>query len=187
MSMRYYIKLLRLVTPGAARSMGVEAEAPVFVSAGTSGRRQCPACQMTYSPMVYQTGYETVAQHFHGREGGIYLYVVEDPDEQQVRCAPGWLAQMEPIGRLVVHGGIGQVAAVRVLAIEARCMGQVAYNSRTLRHDSHLLTEGRAWRNPAAYQSCDLHPVCDKICVPARNTPFRFTLRDGQVFFSMDH
>jgi hypothetical protein len=167
--------------------MGVETEAPVFVSPWTNGRTQCPACQMTYSPVVYQTGYETVAQHFHSKEGGIYLYVFEDPDEELVRCTAGWLALVEPIGRLVVNGGEGQAAAVRVLAIEARCTGQFVYNSRTLRHDSHLLSEGRAWRDPAVYQSRDLYPVCDTICVPARNTPFRFTLRDGQVFFSLHH
>lgn len=63
MSTRYYVKQLRLVPPEEAGMLGIPVEAPAFISPIILFNRRCPVCPITYTPLLYQTGYVTQAPH----------------------------------------------------------------------------------------------------------------------------
>jgi hypothetical protein len=90
MSTRSYVKQLRLVTPWTARRLGIRAEAPVFISPWVHEQARCSGCNRLYSPLVYQTGYETAAQHQCG-PGGIYCHDLSHAQCRQraTRCGRG--------------------------------------------------------------------------------------------------
>jgi hypothetical protein len=71
MARRYFIKHLRLVTPEGSGKVGIPSEAPTFVAPMVEAGRSCPVCTVTYTPLLYQTGYITEAHHFHDTSGGI--------------------------------------------------------------------------------------------------------------------
>ncbi len=121
-----YVKRLNLITPEYASHFGVTAEAPVFVSPyqKTKGFCECGHC---FTRLVYRAGETTMAQHFHentDQEGGIYLFtllVAEDIKRKSVgglAYRENWLADMEPVGRLVNDGpGVVRAEGVSVKRI----------------------------------------------------------------------
>ena len=127
--------------------------------------------------MIYQAGYVTEAHHFHEADGGIYYFA----SEKMVRCPSGWLADLQPLGRQVEDRGIGHAAAVRVLSIQAYCMGR--FYSRFSRHGCHIVTDGSVLSVSDYHRLRELVPLCDEIRFTPRRTPYRFTIREGQVFF----
>jgi hypothetical protein len=184
MSTRQYLKHLRLVTPWTAVRLGIRAEAPVFISPWAHEQARCDCCNRIYSPLVYQTGYETAAQHQCG-SGGIYCHVCADP-QVALQLQSGWIAQVEPCGWQVVYGDTLQAAAVRVLGMEAWCMGwlpSVAPTCHSL-HGHHRVSSGHLVSSPACDRFRELLPICDELPLSARRAPFRFHIRDGQVFFT---
>ena len=119
----YYLKSLRLVTAQTAHSLGIPAEGPTFVSDMTAAPQRCRSCPVTYTPLVYQTGEVTVAQHYHDHCGGIYCYAttialhateeeiceailvgsVHGSDDSLLPPRPyGFLARLEPQGRISI-------------------------------------------------------------------------------------
>lgn len=75
------IKHLRLVTPERANELGIPAEAPVLCSPYISGTNHCDICNVKYTPLIYQVGQETEAQHFCTSGGGIYTQIPEDKSD----------------------------------------------------------------------------------------------------------
>jgi hypothetical protein len=67
-------KWLKLITPEKAQSLGISAESPVFVSPYVDQKIQCFHCLNNYTPLVYQHGYTTSAQHFCPTGGGLYHF-----------------------------------------------------------------------------------------------------------------
>jgi hypothetical protein len=188
------VKQLRLITPRKAEKLGVRAEAPVFISPRTDKRRQCTLCPVVYTPIVYQTGQVTTAQHWHENEGGIYLYVINNAKFLEALCnQSGWIAQVETIGQIAINGSPtnlqGRAEAVRCLAISAWCQHQHTEKAyRNIRgHPPHLITEGLiASDDTYDWPDSELLPVCAKTNLPKyRRTPFAFHVRDGFVFFQM--
>lgn len=78
------IKNLRLITPEYASSLGeLGAEAPTLCSPYINLRSYCHVCDTHYSPLVYQVGRTTEAQHFCKENGGgIYVQLATDHTRQ---------------------------------------------------------------------------------------------------------
>jgi hypothetical protein len=131
MATEYYVKTLRLVPPEIANGVGIQAEAPVFVSPEISSPGGCLACGVTFSPLVYQVGHVTTAQHWHPCSGGIFYYVLrQQPFPQWLTEPTGWVALLEPIGHVCLEederiNRPGHAPAVRCLQIVPWCQGQV--------------------------------------------------------------
>jgi hypothetical protein len=192
MSKRYFIKQLRLVLPEEAARLGIRAESPVFVSPIIDGTRLCGDCAITFTPLVYQTGYETEAHHFQPRSGGIYFYL---PCQPRLRTAlleqTGWMAHIEPLGRPIFSddctGSIGRAPAIRCIGIEAWCVCHAPDFRRYTanRHVGHLLDAGLIIQQPVPISPLRfLLPVCDELDLPVCVAPFRFHIRDGTVYFT---
>jgi hypothetical protein len=190
MSTPIYVKQLRLITPRKAGQLGITAEAPVFVSPVVSDHRCCSVCTHSYYPLVYQTGYEIVAHHWHETDSGIYFYVVDDPHKaDSIARQSGWIAYLEPLGDVVIgpkERGVGRAAAVVVLRIEAWCVARwpSVVPTRTIGHGYHSLHHGQALSYEDMHLTRQLVPICEEISVSPRSTPFYFVVREGQVFFA---
>jgi hypothetical protein len=184
MSTPYYLKQLRLITPETAREMGINAEAPVFISPHVAEPRCCSLCVRTFGPLVYQTGYDIRAHHWHATAGGIYFFVGPNQSLGDWAARPaGWIAYFAPVGPVlgvVGDSAVGRAAGVQVLRIEAWCMG--GYQSSN--HPRHQLTAGHVLERPDGNPVARYVPTCSASAVPPCRTPFRFTIQDGQVFFT---
>jgi hypothetical protein len=192
MSTWYYVKQLRLVTPEGAGKVGIPSEAPTFVSPMVDTASSCRVCTVTYTPLVYQTGYETRAHHFHAASGGIYFYVLKQARLYKALLEQtGWMAQVVPLGNMVTSddgsGAIGRSPAVRCGRIDAWCMCHVhdVYHFTHNRHLGHPIATGQLFAFPHAI--CGFHlllPVCDEHDLPPHLAPFRFQTCDGTVYFT---
>jgi len=94
-------KALRLITPERANELDIPAEAPVLVSPYINLRQACFECHQEYSPLLYQLGQQTTAQHFcKFSGGGIYTidYSVMDRPDKWVSRRGLWMAQVIPHG-----------------------------------------------------------------------------------------
>lgn len=92
-------KALKLVTPEFAESQGIPAEAPCFISPYITHVNHCIECRVTYSPLMYQIGRTTEAQHFcktHG--GGIYVRLADDTSGKWVYTRDLWDVIVHPEG-----------------------------------------------------------------------------------------
>jgi hypothetical protein len=156
----YYIKGVRLVPPAVAQRLGLPAEAPTFLSPAINGPQRCGDCGTTYTPLVYQVGHETRAQHFHPNRGGIYFYGITVPDfyvlhatttlsivsihDGEVICTSPITTHLEPIGPFTPydydsHEGAcqyGRAEEVRTKEIAVYCADATCANATT------PLTEG---------------------------------------------
>jgi hypothetical protein len=98
--------LLRLVTAKFANSLGIPAEAPTFISPYIGGPERCDLCSVTFTPLVYQTGRVTYAQHYHPGEGGIYFSIATREEWLAWLTGgegigpTGFVAHIEPIGQV---------------------------------------------------------------------------------------
>lgn len=63
-------KYLRLISPEVALSLGLESEAPVFISPYVNKQENCGDCGVAYGPLIYKMG-EVVPHHFHYWLGSI--------------------------------------------------------------------------------------------------------------------
>lgn len=195
MTTPYFLKQLRLLPAISAGSLGLPAEAPTFVSPIIGEQHRCDLCSVIYSPLWYQVGYITSAQHQHATGGGTYCYH---------RCRPGiseayireygWISQVEPLGALQREksGGetVARADAVRCLRIAAWCLRDSFVLRRQLRevHPPHPLERGLLvlYRvSPGGHvvllPICNL---CDQEELPLICAPLRFTICHGEVFFS---
>jgi hypothetical protein len=187
-----FVKHLRLVMPEAASSQGLPAtDAPVFISPQIDVPQRCPACGVTYTALVYQTGYPTQSQHWHEREGGIYFFVTDHlPSLLALTQSTGWLAAVIPLGKTMSHSsdGASRAEAVRVTAIAAWCSTRELdgheYPGRL--HRPHRLDKGLLYAYPGYRHDGDLLlPVCGPDEIDVEDAPLRFIVRDGVVAFSM--
>jgi hypothetical protein len=199
----YYLKTLRLVTPAIAHRLGIKAEAPVFLSPFITGFRGCNACRRTYTPLVYQTGLVTEAQHFHEDCGGIYFYATTSLTAVASHMEQGgFFASLEPLGKTYINrkrgaGRWGRAEAVRTTAISVYCQHRTTCTRGAINYwcITYELTSGLLVEHPfpiSAY--CNLSRGCNKgnllaLCcgegLPERvRAPFRFTVRDGEVFYT---
>lgn len=94
-------KKLQLVTPGRARKLGIltESSTPIFVSPEQEIEHICSECNTAYTALAYRVGYKTMAQHFHGRAGGIYSSPYQD--NKRITMDNGFIAIMETTGQLI--------------------------------------------------------------------------------------
>jgi hypothetical protein len=123
MSKTYFVKMLRLVPPTLANTLGIAAEAPTFISPLIDRPHHCPVCAITYTPLVYQAGHEIQAQHYHRNRGGIYFSVLHRLYVSNwLAGRTGWMAFVEPVGTADIRADVSRAATVRVTAITAWCM-----------------------------------------------------------------
>src|SRR5207249_2424054 len=108
---------------------------------------------VTFSPLVYQVGQVTEAQHIHERTGGIYFYRLRElPFPQWLTEQTGWAAVVEPIGPVLLDEGEGinrqgRTPAVRCLQIVPWCKYVVwelhrRWRHPSYRHQQHVLGSG---------------------------------------------
>jgi hypothetical protein len=121
----YYVKSLKLVTPDAARELGLPAtDAPVLVSPIIKTPTNCleAGCAISYTPLAYQTGVTTAAQHYHAATGGIYFALASSLAEAAECAVPwGFVAFLELVGQWGRYTSRGQrcgrAEAVRISSI----------------------------------------------------------------------
>lgn len=198
MTTPYFLKQLRLLPAISAGSLGLPAEAPTFVSPIIGEQHRCDLCSVIYSPLWYQVGYITSAQHQHATGGGTYCYH---------RCRPGiseayireygWISQVEPLGALQREKSGGETVArddaVRCLRIAAWCLHDSFVIRCLLReaHPPHPLESGLlALYHFSPRRHVILLPICDhggQEELPVPWAPLRFTIRQGEVFFAQGH
>jgi hypothetical protein len=186
MSKTYYFKQLRLAPADVLNQMGIPAEAPAFLSPVVDLARHCRVCPISYTPLVYQTGQVTYAQHYHATVGGIYFIVRHQLHLELLSELTGWFAEIEPLGKTAIYcddsSRRGRSEAVRCIAISAWCMGH---------NESHALESGLLFVCPfSRYHPGMFVPVCDQCAqedLPAKYMPLRFQIRDGTVFYTQRH
>jgi hypothetical protein len=200
MNERYPLKQLRLVTPQVAKRLGIPAEGPTFISSTLRKPEPCGRCGVIYSPLVYQTGHITSAQHYHDDGcGGIYYYTHRPGwlDDVVIR-EEGWIAEVKLLGQTWLCRSndysmgrrYGIAEAVRVIRIHARCYVRDAHHFLLIQgfgwkaHDDHELTSGILLQFPYIDTGGWFVPVCDKANVPVEYAPLQFQIRDGEVFIS---
>lgn len=88
----YKVKALMLVTPERANELNIPAEAPVFVSPYVSDEGHCSQCHIRYTPLVYNIGHTTEAQHFCKQGGGLYVRTPEDNTNKWIYSDNLWHA-----------------------------------------------------------------------------------------------
>jgi hypothetical protein len=194
MSRNYYLKQLRLLPAETASTLGLPAEAPTFVSPIIGEQNRCVLCPVTYTPLCYQVGYITYAQHQHETGGGIYCYRRCRPGIPEARIREnGWISQVEPLGALhhqkTGRATVARAEAVRCLSIAAWCLRDSFVLRCLLReaHPPHPLESGLLVLyhfSPRGHVV--LRPICDQGGqeeLPLPSAPLRFTIRHGEVFF----
>jgi hypothetical protein len=135
----YYVKALRLVTPGAARQLGLAAtDAPVFVSPFHLRPQRCEDCGVTYTPLLYAPGLITTAHHFHRTSGDIYCGMVNSRCQAaQFGRSWGFVAFVELPGQVrLLESVFRRAEAVRISSI-------AAYDYPMLRRTPYFLPEWR--------------------------------------------
>ena len=140
---------------------------------------RCSTCSATFSPLVYQTGQVTVAEHYHADEGGIYFLVTTGGHDVSLLAeTSGFAACLQPIGR---------DEAMLCTQIHTYCM------HRTHPNGLQELREGVLLKGPTGRR--DLHIMA---CVPGNllplygpeeldpgeHAPFRFHVRGATVSLS---
>jgi hypothetical protein len=117
------IKHLRLVTPERANKLGIPAEAPTFCSPYIH-EGFCHLCDVHYTPLIYQIGQTTEAQHFCVQGGGgIYVQLPEDSSRRWLYNDGLFTATVLPSGPIRMGNDRGyQFRSVTPKRIElARC------------------------------------------------------------------
>ena len=186
MSKTYYFKQLRLAPADVLNQMGIPAEAPAFLSPVVDLARHCRVCPIRYTPLVYQTGQVTYAQHYHATVGGIYFFARHQLHLELLSELTGWFAQIEPLGKTAIYGHdsrrLGRSEAVRCIAISAWCIGH---------NENHAMESGLLFVCPFSHNHPGMFvPVCDQYAqedLPAKYMPLRFQIRDGTVFYTQRH
>ena len=115
-------KHLRLLTPTIAERVGIEAEAPFFISPYVDKESDCESCGVTYGPVQYSPNYITESPHIHPTEGGLYYFRVDrewfensnhferfelslDTIGKDSNSSP-WIALLTPQGEIYNHGNL---------------------------------------------------------------------------------
>ena len=126
MSKTYYFKQLRLAPPDVLNQMGIPAEAPTFLSPLVDLARHCRVCPTRYTPLVYQTGQVTYAQHYHATVGGIYFWVRHQFQLDMLLGLTGWFVQLESLGKTAIYGHdsrrLGTTASAAIRPYAASCL-----------------------------------------------------------------
>jgi hypothetical protein len=92
-------KALKLITPERANELDIPAEAPVFISPYVTKRRHCNFCHKDFSPLIYQVGQTTTAQHTcKTGGGGIYVRLSDDTSKKWIYYDYLWTAIVNPHG-----------------------------------------------------------------------------------------
>jgi hypothetical protein len=197
MAPEYYVKTLRLVPPRVAQQWGIPAEGPTFLSGLTYQAYPCRACPTPYTPLAYQVGQVTEAQHFHERTGGISFYRVRRGCELPSYCKEqtGWATFVEPLGAVVLNEGEGinregRASAVRCLQIVPWCKYVVWELHRQWRHPSychqpHVLESGLLCHH-AHCEGIDeetLIPSCTAAGIPRAHVVGRFEVGEETISF----
>lgn len=92
-------KALKLVLPELANSYDIPAEAPVFISPYIVHKSHCYVCEADYSPLLYQIGRTTHAQHTcKTNGGGIYVRLASDHSGKWVYTNDLWDCIVHPHG-----------------------------------------------------------------------------------------
>jgi hypothetical protein len=188
MDAELYTKTLRLVMPETALSLNIPAEVPTFVSPMVSNPNYCRYCGITYSPLTYQTGQITEAQHYHEGTGGIYFwYLPATKPVAGLVYNSGFLAFVEPIGRIIkqnpLNETIGRADAVQVIGIRAYCLHSRHRTPHAL--ESGILATVSPDLNKQLLPG-QLLPHCEELQFTKNRHPqFRFTARDGTICISM--
>lgn len=174
-----YWKELRLISSEKARKCGIPAEGPVFVSP-FQDQLEAYFCGRNFTPLIYQTGMEIQANHFHPTHeiGGIYYYqgVVLDGEELRAagkyfRSRLGWIALLQPIGKIRFLNGVLISEAVSVEEIIAYCVFHYECQNR------NRLSEGVILEHSLG----EVVPVCSYNDHPHRGTPtFNFRVSEGR-------
>lgn len=180
------IKHLRLVTPERANELGIPAEAPVLCSPYTSGG-YCQICKIQYTPLIYQVGQTTEAQHFCKEAGGgIYVQIPEDHSTTWVYEPGLFTASVQPSGPIRMGQDRGyQFRSVKPLYLHVPrcydCHEHIAQGHIEINYNCHFQYE---------YQEHNLVPICLSCHSPAathRNTEWQFILNDGTLSFTTSH
>jgi hypothetical protein len=195
MARSYYLKQLRLLPAETASTLGLPAEAPTFVSPILGEQNRCSVCPVTYTPLCYQVGYVTYAQHYHeSGGGGVYCYRRCRPGVHEAHIREtGWISEVQPLGALQIQKtgreAVARAEAVRCLSIAAWCLRDSFVIRCSLRetHPPHPLESGLLFlfqfsprRHVVLLPICDLD---DQEELPVTDAPLRFTIRHGEVFF----
>jgi len=175
-------KYLKLIRPNDAEAMGIKAEAPVFISPMVK-EGNCGFCGVHYTPLVYQTGYETRAQHFHGdpADWGVSgIFFSRGKPEGSL-----WVANLELIGEVNNLNCISE--AVEVTSITPKCMihgeelteGLVVY-----KETPHLISLKPEF---GLVPFCDVEPERwhrhKSITIPPSGDVWTFRVMDGALSF----
>ena len=141
-----YFKELRLITAEIANRFGVPAEAPVFVSPQVNAGENCDEdeCDIVFTPLVYQVGYDTIAQHLHESSGGIYQWSTSSTVDQILSNGGyKWTAFLVPSGEMYPEGpGCVRSQSTRTTMITALCHGSYQYYEGLYPPCNKRLTEG---------------------------------------------
>ena len=134
----------------------------------------------------------TRSQHYHETDGGIYFLVRKGINfTTGLFHHSGWLAQVEPIGKSALFRGItgryGIAEAVYCTGIWAWCLSSELETRRLIRrpHKRHPLDTGLLLGYPFDQgHPAFIIPVCDETDLKSPYAPFRFQIREGEVFFT---
>lgn len=176
------IKHLRLVTPERANELGIPAEAPVLCSPYVSGTYRCDICNVKYTPLIYQIGQETEAQHFCKENGGgIYTQIPEDKSDHWQYNKGLFTALVRPQGPIRMGNDRGyQFRSVTPTKIQlVRC-----YDCNTLMDTGHLEFD---YSTLSSLRSYNLVPICIHCFDPAsaRLSEWRFAINStGELSFN---
>lgn len=170
-------KALRLISPEQANDLGIAAEAPVFVSSFINHAYPCEECGVTYTPMVYQTGYMAESQHFHQTEGGIYSCVNLESALRQTMQYRGivFIGISEPIGQLLIepYGSLGDFISrsemLRINAIKA-------YSIKDRNEVYEGFVDGFLFKGTK-------HLMSNAQRLPSVDSRYGFSIQDGEVHF----
>lgn len=172
------VKGLRLITPQQAIELGVETEAPIFVSRSTSGKQLCCQCKIEFSALVYDVGAITKSQHLHGSrfEGGGIYYELLRPDNLRSVNIFGWIALVTPSGTIVVDDEYeipcARAESVVTSEIIAGCMNRSCQGTV----DEGVAALIPTWVNLFAYH---------EKCLPEQAAfQFYFKIQEGRPLFS---
>ncbi len=188
-----HFKVLKLIPPETANQLGIPAEAPVFVSPFIRGAETCRDCGTTFTPLVYQTGYEVTAQHFHERSGGIYFYSTLSPAVVAARGMDNpyaWMGLVEPHGLIDPPYDERWLADWREeapdLVMESRAEQVYVHEIRAYhRGRPEAITEGVLIANCLTDKSHGLRrlsPECGS-ALSVGQPVFRFIVDQGEVLF----
>jgi hypothetical protein len=190
-----YLKPLQLIKPEQARTLGIEADEPVFVSPYAPKQGSCEHCGKPYSPPRYAPGEVTQAQHLHDREGGIYLYYGRDPQLViDVTHDTGFAGLVEPLSEVLDYqeqaaAGIGRTSAVLVTAVYAVCSVTNPPHKREQLEEGRLIPKqmlhGSRADMRAGQSTGVLVPICYSNVHPAlaESAVYHFQVEEGRLTY----